>query len=586
MNLSLAGQREKRRDAHRRRPGFSVAAILAGALVAVAVTACGGPASAGQQPAGQQPAVWPGAVTDGPSGIPGNSPAPADNAVYTQRGSNLRVGWDSNETVLNTSDVNVKDFGRVAAFPVQGRIYSQPLFVPGLTIHGVTRNVVIVTTEDDQVYAFDADAAGSQPALLWHTSFLGHGATPVNDADTLHCTYITPNVGVTGTPVIDRATGTMYLVTVMMEGSHIVDSMHALSITTGHDVIAPVVLHASVRGTGAGSSHGILPFDPQIADQHAALLLDQGVVYVAFSGYCGRVPDHGWVLGYDASNLRQAVVWNDTPDDIDGGIWQAGMGLVANPAGDIYLTTGNGPFNLNTGGTDAGDSLLELHRDGSTLKIVDYFTPYYQDCMMLHDEDFSSGGPLMLPSEIIAVAKAGAFWVINRSDLGGYHTIPDPCQHLNEVHVDHIIQETPQQTINGGVWGALAYWNDGKDGFIYTAGIADHLKAWHLTDGKIVLPAASQAPETMAYPGAIPMGSSDGPDPGTGIVWAFDDENGAVLHAYAATDVARELWNSSQDKARDSIPRAGYDNFTLPTVAAGRVYLGTSGELLVYGLLH
>ena len=242
MNLSLAGQREKRRDAHRRRPGFSVAAILAGALVAVTVTGCGGPASAGQQPAGQQPAVWPGAVTDGPSGIPGNSPAPADNAVYTQRGSNLRVGWDSNETVLNTSDVNVKDFGRVAAFPVQGRIYSQPLFVPGLTIHGVTRNVVIVTTEDDQVYAFDADAAGSQPALLWHTSFLGHGATPVNDQDTLHCTYITPNVGVTGTPVIDRATGTMYLVTVMMDGSHIVDSMHALSITTGHDVIAPVVL--------------------------------------------------------------------------------------------------------------------------------------------------------------------------------------------------------------------------------------------------------------------------------------------------------------------------------------------------------
>lgn len=523
--------------------------------------------------------AWPGAVTVASAWVPGAPPAPGDTAVYTQRGSNSRVGWNDHETVLTTRDVNARDFGRVAAFPVRGKIYSQPLFVPGLRIDGADHNVVIVTTEDDQVYAFDADASGTDPALLWHTSFLVHGATPVPSVTNLHCPFITPSVSITGTPVIDRATDTMYLVTAVTVHGRIVDAVHALNITTGRDRIRPVVIRASVRGTGTGSRHGVLPFDPEIANQHAALLLSHGVVYAAFSGYCGRAPDHGWVLGYDASDLRLAVVYNDTQDSIDGGIWQSATGLVADGAGDIYVTTGNGPFNLASGGSSASDSLLELRRDGGTLKIADYFTPFYQQCMAANDEDFSSGAPLLLPREVISVAKVGAFWVLNRDHLGGYHAIARPCSHLDDTHVDRISQETRPQTVVGGVWGAETYWR----GLIYTGGTGDHLSAWRLARGRIKLPAAARAPETLTYPGAIPVGSSDGTRTATAIVWALDDEHGPALRAYAASDLARELWNSQQGPAASRVP--AYDNFTLPTVADGRVYLGTSGELLVYGLL-
>lgn len=552
----------------------TAAAVMA-AVVSCAHSAPAAPASPAR--ANLDSGAWPGTVTAASARVPGEPPAPADTAVYTQRGSNSRVGWNDHETLLTTRDVNAGDFGRVAAFGVRGKVYSQPLFVPGLRVAGAEHNVVIVTTEDDQVYAFDADASGTGPALLWHTSFLVHGATPVASVTTLHCPFITPSVSITGTPVIDRATDTMYLVTAMRVHGRIVDAMHALNITTGRDRIRPVLVRASVRGTGAGSRHGILTFDPEIANQHAALLLSGGVVYAAFSGYCGRAPDHGWVLGYDARDLRLAVVYNDTPDSIDGGIWQSATGLVADAAGDIYLTTGNGPFNLASGGSSASDSLLELRRAGGTLRVTDYFTPFYQQCMEANDEDFSSGSPLLLPGEIISVAKVGAFWVLNRDHLGGYRSIARPCSHLDDTRVDRIRQETRPQTVVGGVWGAETYWH----GLVYTGGTADHLEAWRLAGGRIVLPAASRAPETLTYPGAIPVGSSDGSRRATAIVWALDDEHGPALRAYAADDLARELWDSQQGGA-GGVP--GYDNFTLPTVADGRVYLGTSGELLVYGI--
>lgn len=547
-------------------------------LAAVASCAQSSPA----RPTSLRTGAWPGAVTVAAARVPGDPPAPSDTAVYTQRGSNSRLGWNDHETVLTTGDVNARDFGRVAAFPVRGKIYSQPLFVPALRVDGAEHNVVIVTTEDDQVYAFDADAAGAAPALLWHTSFLVHGASAISSVTTLHCPFITPSVGITGTPVLDRSTDTMYLVTAVREHGRNIDALHALNITTGRDRFRPVVIRASVRGTGNGSRHGVLPFDPEIANQHAALLLSHGVVYAAFASYCDRAPDHGWVLGYDAHDLRLAVVYNDTPDSSNGGIWQSATGLVADPAGHIYLTTGDGSFSLASGGNSASNSLLELRRAGATLKVVSYFTPFDQQCMAAHDEDFSSGAPLLLPGsrgEIISVAKVGAFWVLNRDHLGGYHTIARPCSHLDDTGVDRIRQETRPQTVVGGVWGAETYWH----GFVYTGGTGDHLKAWRLAGGRIVVPAASRAPEALTYPGAIPVGSSDGARSSSAIVWALDDEHGPALRAYAADDLARELWNSQQGPAANRVP--GYDNFTLPTVADGRVYLGTSGELLVYGLL-
>ncbi|HEY2577603.1 MAG TPA: hypothetical protein VGI74_14950 [Streptosporangiaceae bacterium] len=577
------------RQAHPRKPPGGrwvhpgkVTSLLATAVVlAASLAACSAADPTSAAPPLAQ--AWPGVVTTGTAPVPGDPAAPADMAVYTQRGDNSRVGWNYHEKTLTTGDVTAAGFGRLASFPVRGKIYSQPLYVPGLRIGGVRRNVVIVTTEDDQVYAFDADATGGQPALLWHTNFLVHGARPVNDLRILHCTYITPGIGITGTPVIDPVTGRMYLITVMMEGSRIVDAMHALSIATGHDVIKPAVLQASVPGTGAGGSHGRVPFDPMIADQHAGLLLDDGVVYAAFSGYCGRIPDHGWILGYNASDLHQAVVYNDTPDAVDGGIWQAATGLVADSAGDMFVTTGNGPFNLNRGGSSASDSLLELRRAGPALKVVDYFTPFDQVCMMDHDWDFSSGAALLVgKNEIISADKTGTMYVLDRSHLGGYHTIPAPCSHLNDTHVDHVIQETPQNVIDGGVWSAETYFSGTSGGYLYTAGTAAKVQAWRLSQGKIVRPSASHGAETLSYPGAIPVGSSNGARPSTAIVWALTSTQNPALRAYAATNLGRELWNSDEGPAANRVP--SYDNFTLPTIANGRVYLGTSGELLVYGL--
>jgi hypothetical protein len=522
-------------------------------------------------------------VTTAAYRVPGGAAAPADTAVLTQRGSNSRVGWNSDETVLNDRNVNVKDFGRQVAYPVDGKIYSQPLFVPGLRVDGRVHNVVIVTTENDSVYAFDADAVGAPPAPLWHTSFLVHGAVPVPDAS-LACTSITPAFGITGTPVIDAATQTMYVVATMKVHGQVVDYLHALNITTGRDRMPPVQIGASVRGTGAGSSHGVVAFSPRLEQQHMALLLDHGVVYIGFASYCDRMPWHGWILGYQASDLRRVVVFNATPDGWGGGLWQSATGLAADRAGHLYFITADGTYDLNRGGPDVSDSVLETQPEKGTLAIVHYFTPFYQVCLEDNDQDYGSGAPLLLPKEIIAIGKEGAIAVINRAHFGGYHQIRHPCAHINRTNVDHVIQELPPNTVNGGVWSAETTWTGPSGQYVYTAGQADHLKAWRLVNGKLVSPPASQAPEKMVYPGGIPVGSSDGSDPSTAIVWIMDQEKGPALRAYSASNLADELYNTQQDPHRDAIP--GYDNFCVPTVADGHVFVGTTGELLIYGLLH
>jgi hypothetical protein len=551
-------------------------ALLAGGL-AVALAGCGG--------GGQMALNWSGRVVVTTAGyrVPADPPAPAGTAVLTQRGSAGRVGWNSDETVLNDRNVNAADFGKLVAYPVDGKIYSQPLFVPGLRADGRVHNVVIVATEADSVYAFDADATGPPPAPLWHTSFLVHGAVPVQAAGDLTCTSIAPTVGITGTPVIDPATGTMYLIATMKVNGQIVDYLHALNIATGRDRMPPVEISASVRGTGLGSANGVVSFSASLEQQHMGLLLDNGVVYAGFSSYCGHVPYHGWVLGYQASDLHRVVVYNDSRDSWGGGIWQSATGLAADPAGNIYFITGNGPFDLNKGGPDAGDTLLEMRPEHGTLAIVQYFTPFYQACLAEKDQDFGSGSPLLLPKEIIAIGKEGAISVVSRADFGGYHTIHHPCAHMYETDVDHVIQDLPPQTAVGGIWSAETTWTGPSGQYVYTAGQADHLKAWRLVNGKLTAP-ASRAHETLVYPGGIPVGSSDGGNPATAIVWMLDQEKGPALRAYSASNVADELYNTQQDPGRDAIP--GYDNFCVPTVADGRVFVGTTGELLIYGLLH
>ncbi|HLK42539.1 MAG TPA: hypothetical protein VKV34_04305 [Thermoleophilia bacterium] len=519
--------------------------------------------------------------------------APASTAVLTQRGDNNRVGWNTHETVLNDSDVNPAGFGRRIAYPVDGKIYAQPLFVPGLHVDGGVHNTVIVATENDSLYAFDADATtasaagagpgtASVPAPLWHTSFLVNGATAVPSAS-LKCTSITPTFGIVGTPVIDPGTDTLYVVAALKIGSTLADYIHAVDIRTGRDTMRPALISASVPGTGSGSSGGVLAFSAHDEQQHAGLLLDNGVVYVAFASYCDHDPNHGWILGYQASDLRRTTVYNSTPNSFDGGIWQSATALAADAQGDIYFITGNGGFDLNTGGKDASDAVLRVRPENGTLRVIDYFSPFYQSCLNNHDQDFGSGAPLLLENEIIAVGKEGAFDVLDRDHLGGYRTIPNPCKNMDDTSIDDVIQETPPQTVAGGVWSAETAWTSSKAEYVYTAGESDHLSAWRLANGKLATAPASQAPETLVYPGGIPVGSSDGADPASGIVWVLDRENGPALRAYAADDLTKELYSTTQDPARDAVP--AYDNFILPTVADGRVFLGAGAELIVYGLL-
>jgi hypothetical protein len=399
----------------------------------------------------------------------------------------------------------------------------------------------------------------------------------------LKCTSITPTFGIIGTPVIDPSTDTLYAVVALKIGSTLADYIHAVDIRTGRDTMRPTLISASVQGTGSGSSGGVLAFSAHDEQQHAGLLLDDGVVYAAFASYCDHDPNHGWVLGYQASNLHRTTVYNSTPNSFDGGIWQSATALAADAQGDIYFITGNGGFDLNTGGKDASDAVLRMRPQNGTLQVIDYFSPFYQSCLNNHDQDYGSGAPLLLPDEIIAVGKEGAFDVLDRNHLGGYRAIPNPCKSMNDTSIDDVIQETPPQTVVGGAWSAETAWTSTKAEYVYTAGESDHLTAWRLTNGKLVTTPASQAPETLVYPGGIPVGSSNGADPASGIVWILDQESGPALRAYAADDLSKELYSTTRNPSRDAVPT--YDNFTLPTVADGRVFLGTGGKLIVYGLL-
>jgi hypothetical protein len=517
---------------------------------------------------------------------PGGPPAPPETAVLTQKGDVARLGWSSHETVLDTSGVQPGRFGRRVSYPVDGQVYAQPLFVPGLAVRGARHNTVVVATERDTVYAFDADARGTVPPPLWRTSLLAGGARPLSSRTDVSCDAIQPAVGVTGTPIIDPDTMTLYVVAASREGSRAVYRLHALDLATGHDRLPPVVLQASVPGGGTGSAGGRQTFVPAREQQRMGLLLLHGVVYAAFASYCDRSPSAGWILGYRASDLGQAVVWDDTADGYLGGLWESGTGLSADDDGHIFVVSGNGSFDLDSGGRDAGNSLLELEPAGGTLAVVDYFSPFNQACLNHHDQELGSSGLLLLRQhgEVVLTGKEGRVYVTAQGHLGGYRTVPDACNHQERTDVDQVVQELPQNSLAGGVWGSPSYWSGDAGELVYTAGIADHLKAWRVAGGRIVTPPVSEAPESLDYPGGVPVVSSSGGAAGTGIVWLLDQAHGPALRAYDAAALGRELYSSQQNPKRDGL--GSYVKFSVPTVANGRVFVGTASALVVFGPLN
>jgi hypothetical protein len=491
--------------------------------------------------------------------------------VLTSQYDNARTGATVTETTLTPANVSVEKFGKVFSWKVDGDVYAQPLYVPRVTVPGKgTHDVVFVATEHDSVYAFDAAGQPSEP--LWHVNLLKPGETTVPAQD-VRCPFIAPEVGITPTPAIDAATGTIYVLARSKAqdaaAPRYVQRLHALAIATGVDKPgSPVDIVASVQGTGAGSVDGRVPFDPLRELARAGLLLDGGQVYLTWGSSCDVGPYHGWVMAYDARTLRQTAVLNTSPDAAESGIWQSDMAPVADGKGHVFVATGNGVFDAASGGRNYGDTLLKLR--GSDLAVVDAFTPANQAELNARDWDLGSGGPILLPE------RAGRRLLLIAGKRAPLHVLD------GDKLRDGAVQTV---SIGGGSYAAAAFWN----GHVFFAATNDSLQDFSTAAGTLTEHPVASSQQKFVNPGAGPVVSANGAR--DAIVWLIETKvwndyastKPSVLRAYDATNIGRELFNSEQNSARD---RAGVTvRFTIPTIANGRVYVGAKREVDVYGLL-
>jgi len=518
---------------------------------------------------------------------------PINAQWITSQYDNARTGANLLETVLTPANVNAASFGKIFSYKVDGDVYAQPLYLPRVAMPGGSvHNIVFVATEHDSVYAFDAD--GRQPAPLWHVNFLGAGVTTVPAIDS-DCLLISPEIGITPTPVIDRGTGTLYVLARTKEGQgrlksdRYVQRLHALAITTGAEKFGgPVEIKGTAKGRGAASANGLIEFDPLHELPRAALLLAAGNVYLAWGSSCDVDPYHGWVMAYDARTLAQTAVFNTSPDTEKGGIWLGDTGPAADQEGNVFLVTGNGRFSAFVpSGRDYGDTILKLALTKPSLKLAltkpslvvsDFFTPFNQRELNANDFDLGSGGPILLPDQpgahphlLIAGGKGGSVYVIDRDHMGHYHPGDDS-------HAVQVIRNTK------GIYSAPAYWNQ----HVFFVWSDDVLTDFRLDNGQFSAAPLAHGSTRFNDPGATPTVSANGNT--NAIIWVLRSkgwrapDRPAVLYALDAGNVARELYNSEQNGARD---RAGLClRFNIPTVAGGKVYVGARNELDIYGLLR
>jgi hypothetical protein len=529
--------------------------------------------------------------------------------VTTYHNDLSRDGVNAHEYALTTANVTKTTFGKLFSCQADGAIYAQPLWVANLGIGGGTHNVVFAATVHDSVYAFDADA--NPCVTYWHKSLLGSGETWLSNNDA-GSSDIYPDIGIIGTPVIDPSTSTLYVVTKSKtSGTNCTPAtscfqrLHALSLIDGSEKFggpANITSAISVAGTGDGSSGGNVAFSTLKQNQRPGLVLSNGVVYVAWASHGDNGPYHGWVVGFDAGTLARVATFNANPNGSDSGIWMAGGAPAADSSGNLYFLTGNGTFDANSGGSDYGDSTVKLSTS-SGLSVAGYFTPADQSSLEGGDNDHGSGGAAILldqPSTaphqhlVIGGGKEGTLFLLDRDNLGGYGANFTP----NNSNAVQSFSE------GNGIFATAAFFNNA----LYIAGVGGHLKmfAFNTTTGQFNAAQTSQSSGTFGFPGATPSVSATGTS--NGIVWAMDSSNygtydggarsaGAmILHAYDATNLATELWNSTMASAnRDQAGNAV--KFTVPTVANGKVYVGTRGndntngsgtvfgEIDVFGLL-
>jgi hypothetical protein len=568
--------------------------------------------------------------------ILGGAPfASAQVNVWTYHNDNQRTGANLNEARLTLANVKVDSFGLLFSCPVDGQIFAQPLYLSNVALpNGTTRNLVFVATENDTVYALDADA--SECIQIWSRDFRdpNNGVTAVPSSET-GCADITPNLGITATPVIDVDTGTLYVVTKTKEVGdgigHYVQRLRALSITTGLDVAPPVnlgdttfiagvytnVTSISVCGTGQGSEPApegecpatngrVVKLNALRSHERTALLLTGGVVYLSWASHCDVSPWHGWFMGYDALTLQQVsgAMFNTSPNGQKGGIWQGGAAPSVDAEGNIYLTTGNGTFGPDETSFSYGDSVLKLSvSPEGVLSVADSFTPYQDLVHRGGDRDLSSGGVLLLPRQdgahpnvLVTAGKENVIYLINRDDLGGYYRCGFQC--------DDVLAKLPDMSL-GETNAVPAYLNTGTEQFVfYLPGKYrtnfDHLKRFKVIADdpmpSVTLVAEADPPTEFDFKGGIPSLSAHLTDAGVAdaIIWVIQEgtlnqpEGTAqgVLHAYdALATPMTELYNSAQaPNGRDGMGNGL--KFSLPTIANGKVYAGTATRLDVFGCLN
>lgn len=516
----------------------------------------------------------------------------ASVSVLTYHNDAARTGQNTNETVLNLSNVNTNNFGKLFSYAVDGYVYAQPLIVTNVTIPGKgIHNVLYVATEHDSVYAFDADNnAGSNSPPLWQVSFINpsNGVTTVSSSDpNINCTDLVPEIGITSTPVIDPISGTIYIVAKTKEIVSGVTNyfyrLHALDITDGGEKPGgPVVIQASVAGSGAESDGaGHLVFDPIRELNRMALLLNNGMIYFGFSSHCGD-GGHGWLFAYNAQTLAFSNAFCSTPNGELGGIWEDGDGPAGDASDNVYISSGNGTFD-GTANNDYGDSILKFSNTNA-LQLVDYFTPFDADFLFQQDLDLASGGVILLPDEagtvtnqhlLIGAGKEGKIYLVDRDDMGHFQAGSD----------SQIVQSIPNAVGNssvGNIFCTPAYFNYS----IYYLGVNDGLKVFNISNAMISPTPASQSANKFGYPGSTPSVSADGTS--DAIIWVINSHgyktNGpSVLYAYNATNAALELYNSQADGGGRDNP-GGAVKFTVPTVANGKVYVGAEYAVSVFGI--
>jgi len=499
--------------------------------------------------------------------------------VVTYKNDLYRSGADLTESTLTPSNVNAASFGLLRILPVDGKVDAQPLYLSHFSIGGAIHNTLFVATEHDSVYAFDADTG----AVLWQVSLLEPGETT---SDAHGCSQVVPEIGITSTPVIDRhagADGEIYVVAMSKDSSSTYHQrLYALDLTTGAERPGgPTEIAATYPTLGGGTT----VFDAGQYEERAALLLLGGTLYTSWSSHCDYAPYSGWIIAYSQSTLARSAVLNVGPNGGSRGpaIWMSGGGPAADAAGNLYLLTANGPFDTTMDANgfpskqDYGNSFLKISTAGGGLQITDYFTVDNEVAESASDVDLGSGGAMLLPDFsdatgtvrhlLVGAGKDGNLYVVDRDSMGKFNPS------------SNAIWQQLTGALQSGIWSTPAYFN----GTVYYGAQYAPLKAFTFSNAQLAVSPQSQSPTQFGYPGTAPSVSANGT--ANGIVWAHENGDPAVLHAYDAGNLAHELYNSNQ--APNDRDHFGAGNkFITPTVADGKVFVGTTNSVAVFGLLH